>query len=172
MSKKTTFYTNPKIEILFGFIGGKPIITKQDKFIPLPAFEVDEDGNEKEIKNLYFRKEDKKSMQETKELISELAAEAFKDKGIIKKPALVEVILSFSITESRFKKVDVDNLSKTVLDGLQGFVFEDDSQVSSLIVNKYIHEMKINSLFIGVTELTKKNRGLGSEIYLFSEKEW
>ncbi len=173
MSGKTvTFYVNPKIEILFGFLGGKPIPTKQDKFKPLQAFELDEDGNETEIKTLYLRKDDKNSIQKMKELVSEYATEAFKKKGIIKKPALVEVILAFSVKERRFKEVDVDNLAKTILDGLEGVAFEDDSQVSSLLVSKDVHEMKVDALLIGVTELTDKNKGFRSEIKLFGEKEW
>lgn len=173
MSEKfVTFYKNPKIEILFGFYGGKPVPTKQDKFKPLKAFELDDDGNETEIKNLYERKDDKNSIQEMKDLVSEYSREAFKEKGIIKMPALVEVVLSFSVKEKRFKEVDIDNLSKTILDGLTGVAFEDDSQVASLIVNKHIHEMKIDALFIGVTELTEENKGFRNDIKLFGEKEW
>ncbi|SFC66036.1 Endodeoxyribonuclease RusA [Flagellimonas taeanensis] len=163
------FRQNPKIEILFGFYGGKPIPTKQDKFKPLKAFEIDEDGNEVELKNLYERKDDKNSIQEMKELVTDYAIEAFKEKGIIKRPANVEVILSFSVKERRFKEVDIDNLAKTILDGLTGVAFEDDAQISSLIVNKHIHEMKLDALFIGVTELTEKNKGFRNDIKLFGE---
>ncbi|WP_217997202.1 hypothetical protein, partial [Croceitalea dokdonensis] len=72
-SETVTFRQNPKIEILFGFYGGKPIPTKQDKFKPLKAFEIDEDGNEVELKNFYERKEDKNSIQEMKELVGKYA---------------------------------------------------------------------------------------------------
>ncbi|WP_460219319.1 RusA family crossover junction endodeoxyribonuclease [Psychroserpens sp. MEBiC05023] len=170
-SKFVTFRQNPKIEILFGFYGGKLIPTKQDKFKPLEAFEIDKDGNEVELKNFYERKEDKNSIQEMKDLVSEYATEAFKEKGIIKKPADVEVVLSFSVLERRYKEVDIDNLTKTILDGLTGVAFEDDAQVSSLIVNKHVHEMKINALFIGITELTEENKGFGNDIKLFGEVE-
>lgn len=169
--KYVTFRQNPKVEVLFGFYGGNPIPTKQDKFKPLKAFEIDEDGNEVELKNFYERKDDKNSIQEMKELVSEYATEAFKEKGIIKRPANIEVLLSFSVKERRFKEVDIDNLTKTILDGLTGVAFEDDSQVSSLIVNKHVHEMKIDALFIGVTELTEENKGFGDDIKLFGEVE-
>lgn len=167
-----TYYQNPKVEILFGFYGGKPIPTKQDQFKPLKAFEVDENGEEIELKNFYEKKDDKSSIQEMKNIVAEYATEAFKEKGIIKKPSEVEVLLSFSVKEKRFKQVDIDNLSKTVLDGLTGVAFEDDVQVSSLIVNKHIHPMKIDAIFIGVTELTEKQKGFGSEIKLFGPKKW
>lgn len=173
MSEKgVIFYKNPKIEILFGFYGGNPIPTKQDKFKPIEAYEVDEEGNEVPLKNFYERKEDKNSIQEMKNLVNEYAKEAFKEKGIIKNPANVEVVLSFSVKEKRFKEVDIDNLSKTVLDGLTGSAFEDDAQVSSLIVNKHVHKMKIDALFIGVTELNENNKGFRNEIKLFGEQEW
>lgn len=167
-----TYYQNPKVEILFGFYGGKPIPTKQDQFKPLKAFEIDENGEEIELKNFYEKKDDKSSIQEMKNIVAEYATEAFKEKGIIKKPSEVEVLLSFSVKEKRFKQVDIDNLSKTVLDGLTGVAFEDDVQVSSLIVNKHIHPMKIDAIFIGVTELTEKQKGFGSEIKLFGPKKW
>ena len=167
-----TYYQNPKVEILFGFYGGKPIPTKQDQFKPLKAFEVDENGEEIELKNFYEKKDDKSSIQEMKNIVAEYATEAFKEKGIIKKPSEVEVLLSFSVKEKRFKQVDIDNLSKTVLDGLIGVAFEDDVQVSSLIVNKHIHPMKIDAIFIGVTELTEKKKGFGSEIKLFGREKW
>lgn len=170
--KYETYYQNPKVEILFGFYGGKPIPTKQDQFKPLKVFEVDENGNEIELKNFYEKKDDKSSIQEMKKIVAEYASEAFKEKGIIKTPSEVEVLLSFSIKEKRFKQIDIDNLSKTVLDGLTGVAFEDDVQVSSLIVNKHIHPMKIDAIFIGVTELTEKQKGFGNDIKLFGPEKW
>lgn len=167
-----TYYQNPKVEILFGYFGGQPILTKQDQYKPLQAFEVDENGYETELKNFYEKKDDKASIQDIKKTIAGYATEAFKERGIIKKPAQVEVLLSFSIKENRFGKVDIDNLSKTVLDGLTGVAFEDDVQVTSLIVNKHIHPMKVDAIFIGVTELTDKQKGFGSEIKLFGPEKF
>ncbi len=173
MSNETiTYYQNPKIEILFGFFGGKPIPTKQDKFKPLKAYETDEDGNEIEIKYLYERKEDKNSIQDMKDWVKESATKAFQKKGIIKKPAEVEVIMSISLSEKRFKEVDVDNLAKTILDGLNKVAFDDDSQVSSLIVTKFVHKMKIDSILIGITELTQTNKGLRNDIQLIRDTKW
>ena len=173
MTKESiTFYKNPKIEILFGFYGGKPIPTKQDKFKPIQAIAVDEEGNEIEVKNLYERKEDKNSIQEMKDLVSENAKKAFEKKGIIKKPAEVEVVLSISLTDRRFKEVDVDNLAKTILDGLTVVAFDDDAQVSSLMVTKFVHQMKIDSILIGITELTEANKGLRSDIKFMRDTKW
>ncbi|RZK11042.1 MAG: RusA family crossover junction endodeoxyribonuclease, partial [Flavobacterium sp.] len=60
--------------------------------------------------------------------------------------------------------VDVDNLAKCVLDILNGIAFEDDSQVTSLLVNKFIHEMRLNSILIGVTKITELRRGLSTPL--------
>ena len=170
--KFVTYHKNPKVEILFGFYGGNPIPTKQDQFKPLKAFEIDENGNEIELKNFYEKKDDKSSIQEMKKIVAEYATEAFKEKGIIKKPAEVEVLLSFSVKEKRFKEIDIDNLTKTILDGLCGVAFEDDVQVSSLIVNKHVHPMKIDAIFIGITELTEKQKGFRNDIRLFGPEKW
>lgn len=167
-----TYYKNPKIDILFGFYGGKPIPTKQDKFKPLEAYSVDDNGDEIEVKNLYERKEDKNSIKEMKQIVFDSAKIAFKERGTIKKPAEVEVILSFSMKERRFKQIDIDNLSKTVLDGLVGVAFEDDSQVSTLIAKKHVHELKIDAILIGITELTNEKNSISDDIKLFGETEW
>jgi Holliday junction resolvase RusA-like endonuclease len=167
-----TFYKNPKVEILFGLYGGKQIPTKQDQFKPIKAFEIDENGNEVEVKNFYEKKNDKNSIREMKKTIGEHATEAFKERGKIKRPSKVEVLLSFSVNEKRFMEVDIDNLSKTILDGLTGVAFDDDSQVSSLIVNKHVHPLQIDAIFIGVTELTDKQKGFQENIKLFGPEKW
>jgi Holliday junction resolvase RusA-like endonuclease len=48
----------------------------------------------------------------------------------------VEVICSFFRENER--RVDVDNLTKLVLDGLNGIAFEDDSQVVLLVASKVV----------------------------------
>ena len=75
-------------------------------------------------------------------------------------PNAVQVHLSISITEKRYFEVDVDNLAKTVLDSLNGIAFDDDSQVSSLIVEKHVHPMKVNGILISITKLTDERKGL------------
>ena len=76
-------------------------------------------------------------------------------------PDKVQVSLSFSLTEKRFFEVDVDNLSKTVLiDSLNGIAYDDDKQVTSLIVDKHVHKMKVNGILIAITKLTDKRKGL------------
>jgi len=68
--------------------------------------------------------------------------------------------------------VDVDNLAKCVLDALNGIAFDDDSQVSVLVSQKFIHEMKQNSILIGITKLTHERRGALGNFAMFSTKKW
>jgi Holliday junction resolvase RusA-like endonuclease len=164
-----TFYKNPNIDYLFALHGIK-VPTKQDGFRPVEMMKVNEDGEEEKFNYFYERNPDKKSVEEFHKELKELSSEVFEKDGPILKPHLVEVILEISITEKRFKEVDVDNLAKAVLDGLNGIAFEDDSQVSSLICNKRIHPEKVNAIFIGVTKITEANRGYCEKLYLYSER--
>ena len=86
------------------------------------------------------------------------------------KPNVVEVVISVSATEKRFKEVDVDNLAKCVLDCLNGIAFEDDSQVVTIICNKNIHEKKLDGILIAITTLTNERKGLLGDFVLFNMK--
>jgi Holliday junction resolvase RusA-like endonuclease len=165
--KDITFYQNPKIDFLFGLYGEKPIPPKHSQFKPIEIYEVDDNGEEKILKDFYVRKPGNNAVQEFEELLKKTAEKIFNDENRIKKPNEIEVLISVSVLEKQFKEVDVDNLAKSVLDGLTGVAFDDDSQVSSLIINKHIHPMKINAVLIGITKLTEKNKGFGAEIKLF-----
>ena len=167
-----SFYQNPKTDFLFGFLGGAPIPTKQDKFKPIQVMQVEEDGTEKLLNDFYVKKPDESAIQEFTSYIQDLAKDIFKDGNIILRPSEVEVILSISVTEKRYKTVDIDNLAKAVLDSLNGIAYEDDSQIVSLICNKHIHPLKVNGLFIGITKLRPENGGFDRDIKLFSESPW
>ena len=170
-NNSTTFIQNPKIDYLFGMYGGKPIPTKQDKFSPANVTQLNEDGTEEAIRNFYTKNPDSPSVIEFTSQLREIAYNIFKDGKRIEKPNLIEVIISISVTEKRFKEVDIDNLSKCVLDALNTVAFEDDSQVVSLIANKHVHDMKLNALLIGITKLTNERQGFGGDIKLYSKKQ-
>jgi Holliday junction resolvase RusA-like endonuclease len=169
-SGSITYIQNPDIDFLFGFYGGEPIPTKQDKFSPAKMFFINDDGSEEETKDFYSKKPDEQNVQKFNEEMRKTATQVFNDTNIIKKPNLVEVCISISVTERRFKQVDLDNLCKSVLDSLNGIAFEDDSQVSSLIANKHVHEMKLNAIFVGITKLTEQRKGLQNNIWLWRQK--
>lgn len=159
--ESVTFFQNPRVDFLFGSFGGAPIPTKQDKFKPDEVFGVDKDGQHQPLDDFYVKKPDKDSQLRFQQYIQKLAKDVITADKIIKKPHEVEVILAISITEKRYKEVDLDNLAKFVLDCLNGVAFEDDSQVCSLICNKHIHPMKKNGIFIAVTKL--------SEVFFFQD---
>lgn len=160
--KYVTYRQNPKIDLLFGLYQIDPIPTKQDGYKPLRFFGI-------RLGNLFIRHMDKLSIKNAKDQVKSVALKAMEANGKtkIRKPKKAEVILSISMLGRRYKEVDVDNLSKTVLDGLTGVVFDDDSQVTNLIVNKHVHPMKTDAIFIGVTELTEERKGLSGDIFLF-----
>ena len=158
--KYVTFRQNPNIDFLFGYFDGMEIPTKHDSFKPIDAVAIDENGTETILKDFYQRKPEKASVQNFKKFIKELTADRFKESDRIKMPNKVQVSLSFSLKEKRFFEVDVDNLSKTVLDSLNGIAYDDDKQVTSLIVDKHIHKMKINGILIAITKLTEERKGL------------
>ena len=161
--KVITYRLNPNIDFYFGFISTKPIPTKQDKFAPIKIetyYEIDESI----LNNLYVKKPEIDSIIEFNKEIYKIASKIFSKENKISKPNNVEVIISVSVTEKRFKEVDIDNLSKCVLDSLNNIAFEDDVQVTSLIANKHIHPMKVNAILIGITKLTESRKGLLSNI--------
>ena len=148
----TNFYLNPKVDYVCLLQSENPIPTKQDKYAPVDLYEFQEDGTEKILKDFYVKKPGKNSIVGFSNLVKEKLIQIRKQK--IMQPDLVEVIISVSVMEKRFKEVDVDNLAKCVLDSLIGIAFEDDSQVSSLICSKHVHPMKINAVMIGITKIT------------------
>jgi Holliday junction resolvase RusA-like endonuclease len=156
--KPVAFIQNPNIDYLFGYMGGEPVPTKQDAFKPVEVIEVNSEGEETILKDFYRRKPETSSVEKFKSYIQGVAKSVIKEK--IEMPHEVQVHLSISITEKRFFEVDVDNLAKSVLDSLNNIAFDDDSQVSSLIVEKHIHPMMINGILIAITKLTPERRGL------------
>lgn len=158
--KYVTFRQNPNIDFLFGYFDGMQIPTKQDAYKPIDVVEIDENGAETILKEFYQKKPEKNSIKNFKQFIKELTKERFTEDDRIKMPNKVQVSLSFSLKVKRFFEVDVDNLFKTVLDSLNGIAYDDDKQVTSLIVDKHIHKMKVNGILIAITKLTDKRKGL------------
>ena len=163
-----TYRQNPDIDLLFGFFG-EPIPTKKEDFKPIHAVSVDENGVEVLLNDLYLKKPNKQSVLNFENKIRQMLTTTFSYFNKIMSPQHVEIFISISTNKKRFFDVDVDNLSKTVLDSLTGYVFEDDSQVVNLIAKKYIDKNDTNGILIGVTALTEKRKGLIDNVYLFRE---
>jgi len=161
-----TFYKNPKIDILFGFLD-ITIPSKKEDFKPIQAFQVDDFGKKTIIDNFYTKKPSSQSVRDFENLVREELKKSFNDYKILK-PHLAEVVITVSLTPRKFFDIDLDNIAKTVLDSLKGHLFEDDSQVINLICRKDIHPLHKQGFFIAVTEF-KDERGLLPYIDLFSD---
>jgi Holliday junction resolvase RusA-like endonuclease len=163
-----TFVQRPEIDILFGYVGAT-IPSKRQDFKPIPMMSVCGDGREQILQNFYIRKPSTKSVQEFEQLIrEEITSSSLQEKKIMK-PSLVEVIIAISLPKERYFDVDVDNISKTVLDAIKGYLIEDDNQVKRLICDKDIHPLNKDGFFVAITELTSERCGLVGDFYLFSE---
>lgn len=163
-----TFVQNPLIDLLFGYHSGIPVPPKHIKYQPLGDLKVlRDDGSVEILKDVLQRQEDKDTIKEFRALFQDIARNIFNEGNIIKKPNKVEVVLSISHSLEAFEISDVDNLSKTVLDALTGIAYDDDSQVTTLIVQKDVYH---TGLLVGITKLNAPNRGFSSQIVLFGEK--
>ncbi|MEG4904448.1 RusA family crossover junction endodeoxyribonuclease [Microcoleus sp. F10-A1] len=169
-AKFKTYVQHPEIDILFGHVGAT-IPSKRQDFKPIQMTAVYEDGTEEILHNFYVRKPSTKSVQEFEQLIrDQITSSSLQEKKIMK-PSLVEVTIAISLTREKYFDIDVDNISKTVLDAIKGYLIEDDSQVKRLICDKDIHPLNKDGFFIALTELTPKRRGLMGDFYLFSEQK-
>lgn len=161
---KGRFEKHPEIDFFSGRIGGYEILTKQDKFKPLKNKEYYEKINGEYIKidtsNLYQKKEINQSHKEFENELRTMFLGQVKGakEYPIKKPQKVEVIISVDMNKNRLEKVDIDNLTKSILDSMNGIIFEDDSQVINILAQKNIHPLQpINGFMLGVRKVNIDN---------------
>lgn len=86
------------------------------------------------------------------ELIAEIASQHKPENGLLK--GAIELDFRFylrrpkSLPEStnpeHVKNPDVDNLAKSVMDGLEGIIYERDAQVTSLVATKEYGEPRVD----------------------------
>jgi Holliday junction resolvase RusA-like endonuclease len=164
------FRQNPEIDILF-FYFDMTIPSKREDFKPIEVTAVDSDGQEQILNDFYIKKPSSKSVADFERLIKEEFTKSYPNHQMILKPATVEVTIAISIKKKKFFDVDVDNISKTVLDSIKGTIFEDDGQVTNLICQKTIHPLNLDGFFIAVTELKKDRKGILGDLYLYGEQK-
>lgn len=66
-----------------------------------------------------------------------------------KKNGDVTVYLNFYLTNKR--KRDLDNLAKGVLDCMNGIIYNDDNQITNLVIKKTYLKNELETLIIGVS---------------------
>ena len=170
ISKTLTIYQNPAIDILFGHINYM-IPSKREDFKPIEVAAVFDDGSGQILRDFYQKKPSSKSVREFEDYIRNLIVNSEYQKKKVNKPGLVEVAICISLKKERYFDIDVDNIAKTVLDSITGFLFEDDSQVKRVICDKDIHPLNMDGFFIAVTELTPTRKGLLGDYFLYSETD-
>jgi len=96
--------------------------------------------------NLEVRKEEKECVKIFKKAISDYVAKEKPSDLFPAKGKLYVAVIQFFISDKKdYKHRDVDNMAKTVLDALnQGGLYEDDSQVRTLLVSKIVDLKRVN----------------------------
>jgi len=72
------------------------------------------------------------------------------------KPIKCEVFMEVSLFFGTKRKQDIDNFSKILNDSLTGLIFEDDSQIQSCLISKFVVKKKDARIEIKLLELNKK----------------
>lgn len=92
------------------------------------------------INDTYVRKAEKRNLTVFKKAVTDLlATESLPGSFPTTKPVFVSIIQFFTSTKHDYKKRDVDNMAKTILDVLQhNNFYRDDSQVRTLLVSKIV----------------------------------
>jgi len=165
-----TFYQNPAVDILFGNMHSS-VPSKRQDFKPIDARYIDENGDEQILRDFYVRKPSSKSVKDFEDLVHRILDDPYYKEKRISKPAIVEVVISLSLIKSEVEKVDVDNVAKTVLDSIKGYIIDDDSQVVRLVCEKIIHPMNIPSFLIAVTELKPGRGGLHGGAWMYTSRK-
>lgn len=65
------------------------------------------------------------------------------------------VQVSIDCPESYIDKVDVDNFLKLLFDIFKGFVYKDDKQIFSALVDKHVHPKNMIGFMVGVKRIEK-----------------
>lgn len=177
---KVKVYPNPIFDFAIGYMGGfDDVPTKQDKFKPIKYKNIQfEDANGMMVNmedELYVMNIEKKENQKRFEsLLMDQIKENIKSHHPYKKPDKIEVVVGINMTNKRLKEVDIDNLVKCILDCFNELVWEDDSQIASLIASKHVIEddfvPQLSGIMIGVRVLTEGRKMLNNiPIFIMEE---
>lgn len=165
---KAVIKKHPDLDFFFGLLRIDQVPTKQDKYKSIGEYKIVREGvdGQEEVHEVFIKAENKKSIQTFEEMLREELKNNKTPNLPFKKEEIVEVIIAITMTQRRFKEVDVDNLAKSVLDIMKGEVFVDDSQVANLLIKKTVHpKQPWNSIMIGVRKI-KENKSWFDHIKL------
>ncbi len=154
-------FANPYFDELMIFFG-ITVLTSQDRYVQVSCSQC-------ERKQLYEKKEkDNKTdyIAAIQEKLRNNPNPAWPFKGRL------HIQFSVSDKQSRLNDIDLDNLAKTILDSLQGVVFENDAQIDALVATKDFTQGMIANL-VAIKELQPGEKPKFQE-FLFSGryKSW
>lgn len=86
-------------------------------------------------------------------------------------------IIQYFVSEKKYRRRDIDNMAKTVLDLLKGKIYRDDSQVKTLLVGKKMEQrVPQDFAYVAIRELSHdkdvdalKISGVERSVTLFQE---
>src|SRR4051794_22717386 len=121
VNQKPDFFVNPFYDGIMMFVFGKPLPPKQRK----------------------AKEQNRKFEQYLKKHLTNIKQEVWPISG--------KILISISVTglENWLENIDIDNISKSVLDCLKGIVYEDDKDIYALFAEKRFVLNK-NGLMIGI----------------------
>lgn len=148
----TTYYQNPYYDNVFGTLYVN---------VPSKRTRYKQDENKKIIK-IYEAPSSANFEKEMKKWLSSEPDPGWPFKGEL------FLVISVRLTKKEYLRKDVDNIAKTIIDSLKGVVYEDDTQISSLYVNKRISD--VGGFFVAVKCL----KGVGERIVppMYSDTPW
>lgn len=157
LSKEISFVANPYFDELMIFFGNT-IYTSQEKYKPITCEQCGK-------VNLYQKGE----KTNKSDYISRIHEMLIANKNV-EWPFKEDLLVQFSVSdkESRLKKVDLDNIAKTLFDSLQGIVYFNDSQIISVAGDK-TSVLGKDAFIVAIKRLFPGERPIYQE-FLFSGK--
>jgi Holliday junction resolvase RusA-like endonuclease len=146
--KEYIFYQNPFYHYVFGFASENMRVPSRSR------------GKRKEAA--------KESVKEIAGILDEMK-EDYPEFPISKKHRLI-VVISITGSERYLETVDIDNLSKMVLDLMKSRIFQDDHQVYQLYMEKQVFHT--NGFLVGVKKIDKNGPYVRMVPELFSLKPY
>ncbi|MBI4215387.1 MAG: RusA family crossover junction endodeoxyribonuclease [Parcubacteria group bacterium] len=124
------------------------------------------------------RKVEKEQLTQFKKTLGQVLDEQLKDNEQFPSDREIFIfIIQYFVSEKEYKRRDIDNMAKTILDTLKNRFYRDDSQVKTLLVGKKIEQrIPQNFAYVAIQQLAQgrdadvlKISGIERSITLFQE---
>ena len=139
--------------------GSKPKLTSVDfdigigEIIPATQEAFAADGHDKAL-----RTEEKQAVILFKKaFLGDLESQLLATSGFPTSSEVFVFVLQFFTSEKDYKRRDVDNMAKTVLDVLKSKIYQDDGQVRTLLIGKKMVDQRVDQNFAYIAIKILKN---------------